>query len=171
VLVIGVDGFRYDLLGPDTTPSIWGIGRAGFLAPVIIDETTPTWSGPCWATIATGAAVAEYGITGNDLTGHRLAGHPDFVTTATRAGLSTLLAASGWAPLARPADGGPLFAETTRREFVAIAEASVVGWDAADETITGRAMSTGAGTAVANPRSRPHGPPRRDRAFTRARRR
>jgi hypothetical protein len=34
VLVIGVDGVRFDLLGPDTTPSIWAFGQAGFLAPV-----------------------------------------------------------------------------------------------------------------------------------------
>ena len=41
-----------------------------------------------------------HGITANGLTGHRLADHPDFVTVATRAGVSTLVAVSGWAPLA-----------------------------------------------------------------------
>ena len=136
VLVIGVDGVRFDLLGRDTTPSIWDLGRAGFLAPVIIDEATPTWSGPCWATIVTGTGVAGHGIAGNNLTGHRLAEHPDFVTVATRAGLATLLAVSGWPPLALAEDGGPLFAEVTRREFVAAAETSVAGWNEADESIT-----------------------------------
>ena len=92
VLVIGVDGVRYDLLGPDTAPCVRGLGAAGFLGPVPVDEATPTWSGPCWATIATGTGVAGHGVTGNDLTGHRLADHPDFVTLATRAGLPTLLA-------------------------------------------------------------------------------
>ncbi|MGH3260099.1 MAG: alkaline phosphatase family protein, partial [Streptosporangiaceae bacterium] len=57
VLVIGVDGVRFDLIGEETTPYLWGLGRAGFLAPVIIDETTPTWSGPSWATIVTGTGV------------------------------------------------------------------------------------------------------------------
>ena len=148
VLVIGVDGVRFDLLGPDTTPFIWGFGQAGFLAPVMIDEATPTWSGPCWATIATGAGVAEHAITRNDLTGHRLADHPDFVTLATRAGLSTLLAISGWPPLALPEDGGPLFAEATRREFVAVKEhTSVVAWDTADEATTEVAVSILAGDA------------------------
>jgi hypothetical protein len=85
VLVIGLDGVRFDLLGPDATPSIWDFGRGGFLVPVPIDDATPTWSGPCWATIVTGRSVAEHGITGNDLTGHRLAEHPDFVTLATQA--------------------------------------------------------------------------------------
>ncbi len=135
-LVIGVDGVRFDLLSQDTTPSIWSFGQTGFLAPVSIDEATPTWSGPCWATIATGAGVAAHGITSNNLTGHRLADHPDFVTVATRAGLSTLLAVSAWPPLALPEDGGPLFAEATRREFVAVTETSLAGWDAADEATT-----------------------------------
>jgi len=151
VLVIGVDGVRFDLLGPDTTPSVWGLGQSGFLAPVPVDETTPTWSGPCWATIATGTGVTGHGITGNDLTGHRLADHPDFVTRATRAGLPTLVAVGGWPPLAMPEDGGPLFAEATRREFVAAAKTSLTGdgrkkavvrnWDAADETVTGLAAA------------------------------
>ncbi len=145
VLVVGVDGVRFDLLGPDTTPAIWALRREGFLTPVVIDDGTPTVSGPCWATIATGAGVAGHGITGNDLTGHRLADHPDFVTVATRAGLPTLLAVSGWPPLALAADGGPLFAEAGRREFVPAAETSVTAWDEADESITALAAGILAG--------------------------
>jgi len=139
VLVIGVDGVRFDLLGPEVTPVIWDFGRDGFLGPVPVDEGTPTWSGPCWATIATGHGVDGHGITGNDLTGHRLADHPDFVTLATRAGLPTLLAVSGWPPLALAEQGGPLFAEAARREFVVLGELSLAGWDAADEATTGLA--------------------------------
>jgi predicted AlkP superfamily pyrophosphatase or phosphodiesterase len=136
VLVIGVDGVRFDLLGEETTPSLWGLGQDGFLVPVVLDETTPSWSGPTWATIATGTGVDGHGITANDLTGHRLAEHPDFVTVATQAGLPTLLVVSGWPPLALAQDGGPLFAEATRREFVAVEEVSLEAWDAADETAT-----------------------------------
>jgi len=55
------------------------------------------------------------------------------VTVATRAGLPTLLAVSGWPPLAVAEDGGPLFAEAGRREFVAVSEVSLEAWDAADE--------------------------------------
>jgi hypothetical protein len=152
VLVIGVDGVRFDVLGPEVTPVIWGFGRDGFLAPVIIDETTPTWSGPCWATIVTGCGVDGHGITDNDLTGHRLADHPDFVTLATRAGLPTLLAVSSWPPLALAEDGGPLFAEASRREFVAVPERSVAGWDAADEAVTKLAASILAGDGPLGPR-------------------
>src|SRR5579863_6289181 len=154
VLVIGVDGVRFDLLGPEVTPVIWGFGSSGFLRPVPVDESTPTWSGPCWATIATGTGVDGHGITSNDLTGHRLAEQPDFVTRATRAGLPTLLAVSGWPPLALAQDGGPLFAEASTREVVhvpagglhwddagAAGAAGLGAWDAADEEITARAAA------------------------------
>ena len=123
-----------------------------------MDAATPTWSGPCWATIATGTGVAGHGVTGNDLTGHRLAEHPDFVTLATRAGLPTLLAVSGWPPLALPEDGGPLFAEATRREFTAVPKTSLA-WDAA-----GEAWRWPPGTPPTRP---PPRPPRRSWPRTR----
>jgi predicted AlkP superfamily pyrophosphatase or phosphodiesterase len=145
VLVIGVDGVRFGLLGAELTPVIWAFGRSGFLTPVMIDESTPTWSGPCWATLVTGCGVGEHGITGNDLTGHRLAGHPDFVTVATRAGLRTLLAVNGWRPLALAQDGGPQFAAAGRREFVPAAGPGLAAWDAADEAVTARAARILAG--------------------------
>src|SRR5690242_20893759 len=163
VLVVGVDGVRCDFLGPDSAPSVWALGRAGFLARVPVDEATPTWSGPCWATIATGTGVAGHGITGNDLNGHRLAEHPDFVTRATRAGLPTLLAVSGWPPLALAEDGGPLFAEATRREFVPVPEgglawdagqagaAELAAWDAADQETAERAGAILAADGDAGP--------------------
>jgi predicted AlkP superfamily pyrophosphatase or phosphodiesterase len=155
VLVVGVDGVRFDFLERQSAPSVWALGQVGFLAPVPVDEATPTWSGPCWATIATGTGVAGHGITGNDLTGHRLAEHPDFVTLATRSGLPTLLAISGWPPLALAEDGGPLFAEAGTREFSAVPEAGLAwddaaaagretgmaAWDAADEATTTRAAT------------------------------
>jgi hypothetical protein len=162
VLVIGVDGVRFDYLGADATPAITGLGQAGFLAPVPVDEATPTWSGPCWATIATGTGVAGHGITGNDLTGHRLAEHPDFVTRATRAGLPTLLAVSGWPPLALAEDGGPLFAQASTREFVPVPQAGLAwddagagglaAWDAADEATTERAGAILAADTASAPR-------------------
>jgi hypothetical protein len=160
VLVVGVDGVRFDFLGPQSAPSIWALGQVGFLARVPVDEATPTWSGPCWATIATGTGVAGHSITGNDLIGHRLAEHPDFVTLATRAGLPTLLAVSGWPPLALAEGGGPLFAEASTREFIAVpqaglawddagagGEAGLAAWDAADEATTARAAAILAGQA------------------------
>src|SRR2546421_13099733 len=40
VLVVGVDGVRFDFLGPDSAPAVWALGQAGFLAPVPVDEAT-----------------------------------------------------------------------------------------------------------------------------------
>jgi len=101
--------------------------------------------------------VAGHGITGNDLTGHRLAEHPDFVTLATRARLPTLLAVSGWPPLALPEDGGPMFAEASTREFTAVpetglafdaaGEAGLAAWHTADEATTARAAAILTGPA------------------------
>ncbi len=59
VLVVGIDGVRLDLLAELDTPHLDELADAGFLAPVEIDEATPTMSGPCWATIATGVTVAQ----------------------------------------------------------------------------------------------------------------
>jgi hypothetical protein len=134
-----VDGTRFDALSADATPAIWA---ADVLTPITIDDATPSWSGPCWANIATGVPVDRHGVTGNDLSGHRLATHPDFLTVATRAGFSTLLAVAGWPPLATGEDGGPLFAEVSRREFVEASEDDgMAAWDVADETVTSLAVS------------------------------
>jgi predicted AlkP superfamily pyrophosphatase or phosphodiesterase len=83
VLVVGVDGVRFDFLGTDSAPSVWAV--------------------------------------------------------------------SGWPPLALPEDGGPLFAEATRREFTAVpktslawdaaGEAGLAAWDAADEATTASAAA------------------------------
>jgi hypothetical protein len=132
VLVVGVDGVRFDALSLAPT-----IRSLDVLAPVMIDEGTHSWSGPCWATIATGVPMALHNVVANDFTGHRLASYPDFLTVATRAGLSTLLAVSGWPPLAVAEGGGPMFAEVSRREFNRVADQyDVAAWDAADEAIT-----------------------------------
>jgi Type I phosphodiesterase / nucleotide pyrophosphatase len=134
-----VDGTRFDALSADATPAIWA---ADVLTPITIDDATPSWSGPCWANIATGVPVTSHNITGNDLTGHRLEAYPDFLTVATRAGHSTLLAVAGWPPLATDEDGGPLFAEASRREFVEASEDhGMAAWDVADETVTSLAIS------------------------------
>ena len=133
---MGVDGTRYDALGAAAA-----VRSLGVLTAVMIDEGTHSWSGPCWATIATGVPMALHNVVANDLTGHRLAEYPDFLTVATRGGLSTLLAVSGWPPLALAEHGGPLFAEVTRREFVRADDSDISSWDAADEAITALACA------------------------------
>lgn len=112
VLVVGIDGVRYDTLRRVDTPALDAIERQGLLRPVLVDESSPTVSGPCWATIVTGVLPADHGITDNDFTAHRLAEHPDVVrlTREQRPDVATFVAA-GWGPLVKPVDGGPLLAD------------------------------------------------------------
>jgi predicted AlkP superfamily pyrophosphatase or phosphodiesterase len=117
VLIIGIDGVRLDVLHTTATPHLDAVAAAGFLAPVRIDDATPTWSGPCWATVATGVSVARHGITHNVFTGHNLAAYPDFLTMASLAGKRSYLSVGSWEPLATAACGGPLFAAPDRLTF------------------------------------------------------
>ncbi|MBS2532583.1 alkaline phosphatase family protein [Catenulispora sp. NF23] len=117
VLVIGIDGVRLDVLQSAATPHLDSVAAAGFFAPVRIDDATPTWSGPCWATVATGVSADKHGITHNVFTGHRLSEHPDFLTLASLAGKRTYLSVGSWEPLATAACGGPLFAAPDRVTF------------------------------------------------------
>ena len=117
VLVIGVDGVRLDVLRASSTPNIDAVAAAGFLAPIRIDDGTPTWSGPCWATVATGVSADKHGIHHNVFTGHRLAEYPDFLTLASLSGRRSYLSVGSWEPLATAACGGPLFAAPDRLTF------------------------------------------------------
>ncbi|MFD0637849.1 alkaline phosphatase family protein [Catenulispora yoronensis] len=119
VLVIGIDGVRLDVLRDARvgTPHLDAIAAAGFLAPVWIEEGTPTWSGPCWATIATGVSAAKHGVLHNVFPDHNLATYPDFLTLASLSGKRTYLSVGSWEPLATSACGGPLFGAPDRLTF------------------------------------------------------
>jgi predicted AlkP superfamily pyrophosphatase or phosphodiesterase len=66
VLVIGIDGTRLDFLEAEPTPNIDRVIGEGFLAPVRIEDDTPTVSGPCWATAVTGTTIDRHNIGSND---------------------------------------------------------------------------------------------------------
>ncbi|HTJ66032.1 MAG TPA: alkaline phosphatase family protein [Actinospica sp.] len=136
VLVAGIDGVRLDLLDALDTPRLDAVRDAGLLAPVLIDEQTPTMSGPCWATIVTGVHVGKHGIWNNDLTGNRLGVFPDFATRLARGlGRKTYVAA-GWDPLVLARDGGPLFTAPSRLLYVAPEAHTAEAWEQVDEEIT-----------------------------------
>lgn len=111
VLVIGVDGARYDTLLEVDTPSIDRIAAEGFLQSVQVDGSSATISGPCWATMVTGVLAPVHNIFDNDLTSNRLAANPDFisVTKAAYPKINTF-AGADWEPLVTSHSGGPLFA-------------------------------------------------------------
>ena len=110
VVVFGVDGVRFDTVRQVRTPHLDAVAAAGFLAPVQVNAAGPTISGPSWATVASGVLATTHGIFGNDLRGHRLDDHPDFLTRVQlcRPGSQTY-AAANWPPLVSGAAGGPIF--------------------------------------------------------------
>ncbi len=136
VLVVGIDGVRLDLLDTLATPRLDAVRDAGFLAPVLIDEQTPTMSGPCWATIVTGVHVGKHGIWNNDFAGNRLGVFPDFTTRLARVFGRKTFVAAGWDPLVLARDGGPLFTAPTRLVYVAPEAHTAEAWEQVDEEIT-----------------------------------
>ncbi|MFB0627454.1 alkaline phosphatase family protein [Streptomyces sp. AB3(2024)] len=136
VLVVGIDGVRLDLLPELDTPHLDEVARAGFLAPVGIDDATPTMSGPCWTTVVTGVGVAKHGVWGNRLDGNRLDLFPDFTTRLALEHGRRTFAVGGWAPLFLARQGGPLFTAPSRLSFIAPREDTPEAWEEADEAVT-----------------------------------
>ncbi|MDH6199294.1 putative AlkP superfamily pyrophosphatase or phosphodiesterase [Mycobacterium frederiksbergense] len=108
LLLIGIDGLRIDrAFGTGLAPALDALATEGYFLPSQIEG--PTISGPSWATILTGATHAEHGIDDNDLRGHRLDEHPDFLTKAWQEDPTvTTFAATGWPVLTDPAGLGPV---------------------------------------------------------------
>ncbi|MGQ4387834.1 HAD-IA family hydrolase [Streptomyces sp. SAS_270] len=134
VLVVGIDGVRLDVLRRLPTPHLDALAADGFLAPVEVDDRTPTMSGPCWATIVTGVGVDKHGVWSNDFSGHRLDVFPDFATRLAQRGRTFV--AAGWRPLMQTADGGPLFRAPSRSVYVAPSADTPQAWEECDERIT-----------------------------------
>jgi hypothetical protein len=141
VLVVGIDGVRLDVLAELDTPRLDEVTDAGFLAPVVIDAGTPTMSGPCWATIATGVHVTKHAVWNNDFTGHRLAVFPDFLTRLTHGFGRRTYVAAAWEPLVLARSGGPLFNGPGRLSFVAPAAETCEDWEAVDERMVRDAVT------------------------------
>lgn len=142
VLVVGIDGVRLDVLERLSTPRLDEVRKTGFLAPVTIDAETPTMSGPCWATIATGVRVGKHGVWSNDFSGSRLGVFPDFATRLARGSGRRTFVAAAWDPLVLARDGGPLFAAPSRLMYVAPQAHTAEAWEDADEAVTVDAEAT-----------------------------
>ncbi|WP_188897079.1 alkaline phosphatase family protein [Microlunatus endophyticus] len=111
VLVIGIDGVRYDSVRRLPTPHLDSIAERGFLVPTRVNDAGPTISGPSWATVFTGVLADRHRIFNNDFRGNMLADFPDVLTLAgrLRPGIETWVGAA-WPPLVTADSGGPLFA-------------------------------------------------------------
>ncbi|WP_030333217.1 HAD-IA family hydrolase [Streptomyces sp. NRRL B-1381] len=141
VLVVGIDGVRLDTLRRVPTPHLDAVADAGFLTPVAVAETTPTMSGPCWATILTGVDVTKHGVWSNDFSGHRLGVFPDFATRLARQDGRRTYVAAAWEPLVTVADGGPMLRRPTRLTHHAPAADTPAAWEEADAAIVRDAVA------------------------------
>lgn len=108
LLLVGIDGLRIgDALKPGAAPGLAGLVDHGTLHPMTMQ--VPTWSGPGWSTILTGASPAEHGVVDNRFHAHTLSANADLLSRAFFADPSkTTFAAVSWPPLADPAGPGPV---------------------------------------------------------------
>lgn len=136
VLIVGIDGVRYDVLCQEPTPHLDALAARGFLAPVWVNEAAPTISGPSWATILTGATADRHLIMDNDLAPNALAEHPDVLRLAARQRPTLArFAAASWEPIVTSTSGGPLLADGGY--FPPGGQAHLPGeWRAADQAVT-----------------------------------
>lgn len=143
VVLVGIDGVRWDVLQDVTTANLDRVAVAGFIAPLQINPSGRSISGPSWATMFTGVLPPDHNIHNNDFTDHRLAQHPDVITTATRHRPELQsYAGADWLPLVAVESGGPLLASGG---FVPDrnrgADATPTDWYDADQQVTDRAVA------------------------------
>jgi hypothetical protein len=151
VLVIGVDGTRWDLLRAamrsGRAPNLARIARAGFArpAPLRYDPDVYVLSEVGWSSIASGVWPDKHGVDGHmfntDPGQATKNGYLDFITRieAAAPSLNTYLA-SDWVNIGTTEDGGPIFGDAMDARFnVAIPEEKLELWDAGDVQVTHRA--------------------------------
>ncbi|ANZ38664.1 nucleotide pyrophosphatase [Lentzea guizhouensis] len=102
VLVIGLDGARYDKLLAADTPNIHALLNRGYGARSSLygSGMAATSSGPGWSTVLTGVWPDKHKVKDNSFTGNALASHPSWLERANTAkpALSTY-AAVDWKPI------------------------------------------------------------------------
>jgi len=102
VLLLDLDGVRWDKLQEAATPTLDGLAAVGRLTPTQTHgtEVAPPVSGPGHATILTGVWPTKHGVTDNAIEPHDLAHYPDLLTRlkTVRSSLSTF-AVGDWPPL------------------------------------------------------------------------
>ncbi len=138
VLVVGIDGVRFDVLRAVATPTLDAIESAGFLLPVRVNDANPSISGPVWATIATGLLSERHGVRDNDTPGR---GAADFLSRIAAASDRTYAGVS-WPPLVRAVGCGPLFRGGGYLPAETDLEVDIAGWEEADDRVAEHAAAT-----------------------------
>ena len=148
VLVIGVDGARWDLvrraMAEGRAPNLARLAREGVAGPTLLPYTPPaalTISEVGWSTIAAGVGPAKHGVNGfmlnNDPGQATKNGYADFLTRAEslRPSTSTFLA-SNWANIGLPKHGGPIFGNAIDARYALAAEDTVDSYNRGDAEVT-----------------------------------
>jgi len=149
LLLVGIDGLRLDLATSDRAPHLRGLIARGALTRMTMPA--PTISGPCWATLLTGAPVAEHGVLDNTFVGSRLSALPDLLSRAHYADPSrTTFAAAAWPPLVDPAGVGPVIQardeqRRAERHRVVVRDGETYGYRTSDAEVVDVAVAALAG--------------------------
>lgn len=108
ILLVGLDGLRADLaIDEERMPVLAALARSGTRHRMTV--ALPTLSGPSWATILTGATIAEHGVQDNQFLGSELCRTPDLLSRAFYADQRRkTFAAASWPPLIDPRGFGPI---------------------------------------------------------------
>ncbi|MET9905236.1 alkaline phosphatase family protein [Streptomyces sp. NPDC006476] len=131
VLVVGMDGLRYDLLArsPEAAPVLHALMAMGAHGSSLlpygeVDGQAPdgpstsmayTDSGPGWSCVLTGVWPDRHGVRGNDFAGADYARYPDFLTRAVTARRRLRTAAVvSWPELIRRGTLGPAIGRRVR---------------------------------------------------------
>ncbi|MCP2261630.1 Type I phosphodiesterase / nucleotide pyrophosphatase [Streptoalloteichus tenebrarius] len=82
VLVVGMDGLRWDRVAAANAPTMHGLAAGGTLGESLLycAPMAGTWSGAGWSTIATGVWPDKHGVKDNTFVGKRYDQYPDFLT-------------------------------------------------------------------------------------------
>ncbi len=139
VLLIGIDGVRYDTLMRVRAPSIRALGARGVFSRTWLYALpmSLTLSGPGWSTIATGVWPDKHRVRDNDFTGENLATYPDFLTRIERAAPSlNTYAIADWPPINASTAAGPVFGSAVDTRVNYDGDADPEGWSATDARIT-----------------------------------
>lgn len=132
VLVIGLDGARYDKLLAADTPNIKALLNRGYGARSALygSGMAQTSSGPGWSTILTGVWPDRHKVKDNSFTGNALTSYPSWLERTEQANpaLSTY-AAVDWKPIS-----DRILRTGQDRKFVL--DGDTAGYPASDEKIT-----------------------------------
>lgn len=144
VLLIGLDGVRYDTLMRASAPSIRALAARGFLSRTWLyaQPMAPTMSGPGWSTIATGVWPDKHGVRSNEFVGNDLARYPDFLTRIERASptLRTYSIAD-WPPINVSSAPGPVLGAAVDVRLNYDGDRDPGGWVATDARVTREAVT------------------------------